>query len=55
MPPPDLAYHHDALGFGVVHEQLHGFLGGGADDGVAADADGRGLAQAGFGELVHRS
>nr|GFD56899.1 hypothetical protein [Tanacetum cinerariifolium] len=39
----DFAYHHDAFGFGVVHQQFYRLLGGGADDGVAADADGRGL------------
>lgn len=49
----DLADHNDALRFGVIHQQFHCFFGGGAHDGVAADADAGGLAHAGFRHLVH--
>jgi len=49
----DLADHHDALRFVVRHEELDRFEGGGANDGVTADADGRGLAEASLGALVH--
>ena len=50
----DFTDHDDAVGLVVGHQELNRFEGGGADDGVTADADGRGLAHAGFGHLVHR-
>ena len=49
----DLADHDDAFRFGVVHQQFHGFFGGGAHDGVATDADAGGLSHTGFRYLIH--
>ena len=50
----DLADHHDALGFFICHQELNGVQRGRTDDGVTADADGRGLAEAGLRALVDR-
>ena len=50
----NLADHHNALGLVVRHKELDRLEGGGADDRVTADADGRGLAEAGLCALVHR-
>ncbi len=49
----DLADHDDGLGLGVVVEQAQRVDVRSADDGVAADADGRRLADAALRELVH--
>ncbi|MCY1313492.1 hypothetical protein D9M70_640210 [compost metagenome] len=49
----DFPDHHDTLGFGVVHQHFHGLFGGGSDDRVSPDTDGRGLPQAYFGQLVY--
>src|SRR5690606_33167886 len=50
----NFTYHHNALGFRIVHQHFHGLFGSGADDGVTPDTDGRGLTQARFGELIYR-
>ena len=50
----DFADHHNAFRFVVRHQELDRFEGRGADDGVAADANGRGLAKASLRALVHR-
>ena len=47
----DLADHHDRVGLGVVLERLEAVDVGGADDRVAADADGGG--EAVLRQLVH--
>ncbi len=47
----DLADEHDGDGVGVLVEHAQGFHGGGADDGVAADADAGGLADVALREL----
>ena len=49
----DLADHDDGFGFGIVVEQAQRIDVRGADDGIAADADGRRLADAALRELVH--
>ena len=48
----DLADHDDGFGLGIFVEQLERVDVGGADDGVAADADGGGLADAALRELI---
>src|SRR5262249_14142075 len=48
----DLADHHDRLGGAVLREQLEGCGVVGADDGIAADADAGGLADAQGRELI---
>ena len=48
----DFADHDDAIGVVIRHEELDRLEGRGADDGVTADADGRGLAHARFCDLV---
>ena len=54
----DFADHHDGVGVGVFVEELDGVGVGGADDGVAADADAGGLADlrgSSTGRQLHRS
>jgi hypothetical protein len=48
----DFTHHHDGPGFGVPLERLEAVDEGRAIDGIAADADAGGLADAGLGELV---
>ena len=49
----NLADHNDAFGLGVCHEEFYSVESGGANDGVAADADGGGLTKTGFCHLVN--
>ena len=50
----DFADHDDGVGVGVFVEELDGVGVGGADDGVAADADAGGLADFQVRQLAHR-
>src|SRR5216110_1159681 len=52
--PADLADHHDRLRAGILAEEAQRLGMVGADDGVAADPDAGGLADAESRELVHR-
>ena len=49
--PPDFSDHHNRPGLSVPGECLEAVDEGGADDGIPPDADARGLADAGVGEL----
>src|SRR5690606_35009502 len=50
--PPDLPDHDDTLGLGISDQEFDRLLGGGADNGVSPDSDGRGDSQSLADDLV---
>ena len=49
---PDFANHDDGVRIGIIVEKAHGIEERCADDGIAANANARGLADAQMGELA---